>query len=142
MNGRFETNVEIMVSSFQLISTYFLVPFTIINQSIKIMFELSTVRLSFNKSCNFFSFFAFSNVIGWQVSRTGKAGRCLFIGHIFLPYKTEADTSILAFSLSVGITLDYLNFRRFDGTCLILYVYFIDMRDTSFKLPYMLSCLV
>lgn len=119
IDERFKTNLEVIVNSFWLISTNFLISkfynYKLVSQNIfshisftSVIYHIS-VNIIYLASQFFFSSFfgAFkqtSNVIGWQDTSVLHAKRFSFLYvyfpvfcSCFFPYKTEADMSLLAF---------------------------------------------
>lgn len=107
IDERFKTNLEVIVNSFWLISTNFLI-FKFYNYKLVSQNIFSQIIIYLASQFFFSSFFgAFkqtSNVIGWQDNSVLHAKRFSFLYvyfpvfcSCFFPYKTETDMSLLAF---------------------------------------------
>lgn len=107
IDERFKTNLEVIVNSFWLISTNFLI-FKFYNYKLVSQNIFSQIIIYLASQFFFSSFFgAFkqtSNVIGWQDTSVLHAKRFSFLYvyfpvfcSCFFPYKTETDMSLLAF---------------------------------------------
>lgn len=107
IDERFKTNLEVIVNSFWLISTNFLISkfynYKLVSQNIfsQIIIYLAS---QFFFSSFFGAFKQTSNVIGWQDTSVLHAKRFSFLYvyfpvfcSCFFPYKTETDMSLLAF---------------------------------------------
>lgn len=107
IDERFKTNLEVIVNSFWLISTNFLISkfynYKLVSQNIfsQIIIYLAS---QFFFSSFFGAFKQTSNVIGWQDTSVSHAKRFSFLYvyfpvfcSCFFPYKTETDMSLLAF---------------------------------------------
>lgn len=107
IDERFKTNLEVIVNSFWLISTNFLISkfynYKLVSQNIfsQIIIYLAS---QFFFSSFFGAFKQTSNVIGWQDTSVLHAKRFSFLYvyfpvfcSYFFPYKTETDMSLLAF---------------------------------------------